>query len=132
MILSITEASKRTGIGRSTLYAMRKKGTISFTKNEEEILGIDLSELMRVFPTKTSHETPAQTPKDSHETNTSGNILAIEKAYLEEKVRFLENQLVLEQDRVRSLLEINKNHSAQLLLTHQDATSKSLWKRIMG
>jgi predicted site-specific integrase-resolvase len=54
MILSITAAAKKIGIGRSTLYAMRKRGDISFIKKKDGSLAIDVSELERVFSDKTS------------------------------------------------------------------------------
>jgi hypothetical protein len=52
--------------------------------------------------------------------------------HLQEKVRFLENHLAIEQDCVATLLEINKNNSEKLLLTHQEQNQPGLWKRIIG
>lgn len=45
MILTISEAARRAGVARSTLYEM--KGDISFTKSATGKQGIDLSELSR-------------------------------------------------------------------------------------
>ena len=124
MILSITAAAKKIGIGRSTLYAMRKRGDISFIKKKDGSLAIDVSELERVFSDKTSTSPSPKIQKDS-----VGHDLSLA---LQEKVRFLENHLAIEQDRVTTLLEINKNNSEKLLLTHQEQKQTSLWKRITG
>lgn len=132
MILSITAAAKKVGIGRSTLYAMRKKGTISFTQKKDGTLGVDLSELERAFPAKTSISFSTKTHKDNSGNDHRLAITEREITHLEEKVRFLENQLALEQDRVATLLEINKNNSEKLLLTHQEQKYPSLWKKIVG
>lgn len=132
MILSIIEAAKRMGVGRSTLYAMRKKGNISFTQNKDGSLGIDLSELERVFQGKTSHVSSDKTRADSARHDLSLAVMEKDMAHLRDKVNFLENQLALEQDRVATLLEINKNNSEKLLLTHQEHNQPSLWKRIIG
>jgi excisionase family DNA binding protein len=132
MILSIIEAAKRMGVGRSTLYAMRKRGDISFIKKKDGTLGIDLSELERVFQGKTSPATPGKTLKDIERHDLSLAAMEKDRAHLQEKVKFLENQLALEQDRVATLLEINKNNSEKLLLTHQEQNQPSLWKRIFG
>ncbi len=132
MILSIIEAAKRMGVGRSTLYAMRKRGDISFIKKKDGTLGIDLSELERVFQGKTSPATPGKTLKDIERHDLSLAAMEKDRAHLQDKVKFLENQLALEQDRVATLLEINKNNSEKLLLTHQEQNQPSLWKRIFG
>ena len=132
MILSIIEAAKRMGVGRSTLYAMRKKGNISFIQRKDGSLGIDLSELERVFQVKTSPATPGKTLKDIESHDLSLAAMEKDRAHLQDKVNFLENQLALEQDRVATLFEINKNNSEKLLLTHQEQNQPSLWKRIFG
>ncbi|RYE17023.1 MAG: DNA-binding protein, partial [Sphingobacteriaceae bacterium] len=49
MILSITEAAKRFKISRSKLYRMSDSGKISFSKKLDGSLGVDISELTRVF-----------------------------------------------------------------------------------
>lgn len=132
MILSIMAAAKKFGIGRSTLYAMRKKGHISFTQRKDGSLGIDTSELERVFSDKTSMASSFKTHKDDERHDLSLVAMERDMKYLQEKATFLANQLALEQDRVATLLEINKNHSEKLLLTHQEQKQPSLWKRIFG
>ena len=132
MILSIIEAAKRMGVGRSTLYAMRKKGNISFIKRKDGSLGIDLSELERVFQSKTSPATSCKTKEDIVRHDLSLAAMEKDREHLQDKVKFLETQLALEQDRVATLLEINKNNSEKLLLTHQEQNQPRLWKRIFG
>jgi len=127
VILTISEAARRVGVSRSTLYLMRDKGKISFVKDHEGQSGIDKSELDRVFSKKSSSKQVNHTPK-----NTPNRGLTEREIYLQEKVIFLESQLALEQDRVSTLLEINKNNSEKLLLTHQEQNQASLWKRIFG
>jgi hypothetical protein len=132
MILSITAAAKKIGIGRSTLYAMRKRGDISFIKKKDGSLAIDVSELERVFSDKTSTSPSTKTHKDSVGHDLSLAAMERDMTHLQEKVRFLENHLAIEQDCVATLLEINKNNSEKLLLTHQEQNQPGLWKRIIG
>ncbi len=132
MILSVTAAARKIGIGRSTLYAMRKRGDISFIKKKDGTLGIDLSELERVFQGKTSYVSSDKTREDSVRHDLFLTAMEKDRAHLQDKVKFLENQLAIEQDRVATLLEINKNNSEKLLLTHQEQNQPSLWKRIFG
>ena len=129
MILSISEAARKVGVARSNLYVLKDKGRISFTKQPDGKAGIDLSELDRVFPKKTSRMTVISTNEDIHKSATSER-----EFYLEEKVIFLEKQLALEQERVTSLIALSKNHSEQLLLTHQQNNRKqiTLWEKLRG
>jgi hypothetical protein len=51
MIVSISEASRLTGKSRQTLYTMKNDGRLSFmTSIDNKVSGIDVSELLRVFP----------------------------------------------------------------------------------
>ena len=50
MILNVSDAAKKAGIARSTLYKMKKTGAISFTLGTDGKSGIEESELARVFP----------------------------------------------------------------------------------
>lgn len=127
MILSVSEAARRVGVSRPTLYKMRDKGKISMTIGSDGKPGIDPSELYRVFPNTVSKLSKV-TKDDMPETAPSTE----KEHYLQEKVKFLENQLALEQERVTTLIEINKNNSEKLLLTHQEEKTKSLWKKIFG
>ena len=129
MILSISEAARKVGIARSNLYVLKDKGRISFTKQPDGKAGIDLSELDRVFPKKTSRMTVVSTNEDIPK-----RTLSEREVYLEEKIAFLEKQLALEQDRVTSLIALSKNHSEQLLLTHQKNNHRqpTLWERLTG
>ncbi len=129
MILSITEAAKEVGIGRSTLYAMKKKGGVSFIEKKDGTMGIDQSELARAFPSQTSTVLSSKTTKDDAGHDLKAVSMEKDIAHLQERVRFLEKQLSLEQDRVVTLLEINKNHSEKLLLTHQERKGQKWWKR---
>jgi predicted site-specific integrase-resolvase len=127
MILSMSDAARKVGVSRATLYKMRAKGQISTVKNAQGKTGIDASELYRVFPKETDqpfHIIQRETTKST--------ISEIIEAHLQEKIRFLENQLILEQDRVTTLLEINKNNSEKGLLTHQEQPQKTFWKRLFG
>jgi|688.fasta_scaffold567099_2 hypothetical protein len=129
MILSISEAARKVGIARSNLYVLKDKGRISFTKQPDGKAGIDLSELDRVFPKKTSRMRLVLTNEDIPK-----RTLSEREVYLEEKVAFLEKQLALEQERVTSLIALSKNHSEQLLLTHQknNHRQQTLWERLTG
>jgi hypothetical protein len=132
MFLSISDAAKKAGIARSTLYKMRDSGKISLSKDSDGVLGIELSELCRVFPD--SLKTKAEPKETAGDRNSKA--LEIENMYLKEKVKRLEDDLTEEkmrsQERVDTLLSVTREQSKQLLLTHETSTAKekkSFWLR---
>ena len=64
-ILSITEAIKRVGIARGTIYRHIKEGKLSRGSDG----GVDESELLRVYKTFKAPETPSVTHSDRNSTH---------------------------------------------------------------
>lgn len=137
MILSIIDAAKHVSVSRATLYAMQKRGTISFVQRKSGGYGVDTSELSRVFTlnmddmlTKTKNYTN-QDIKKTKEKEPGIPDLKKDIVHLQETVDFLKQQLFQSQSEKNILLEISKNNSEQLLLTHQ-LEPQSLWHRLFG
>ncbi|MGI4852371.1 MAG: hypothetical protein ACRYGR_10600 [Janthinobacterium lividum] len=136
MILSVIQAAKRVGVSRSKLYSMREKGILSFTKSENGKLGVEASELTRVFPkdicnfVKKASKTKTTTEQNVlAETVISGLRNDIE--YLKEKINFFENQLVQSHKEKEILLAVTQEQTKQLLGTRQ-AQKTSSWRRLFS
>ena len=83
MILSITEAAKRFKTSRSKLYRINDSGKISFSKKSDGSLGLDISELTRVFG-DTGHEHVVATKQD-----TKKHDVETENWYLKKEIEML-------------------------------------------
>ena len=136
MILSVIQAAKRVGVSRSKLYSMKDRGIISFTKSDDGKLGIDTSELTRVFPkdicnfVKKASETKIKTEQNVlAESVIAGLRNDIE--YLKEKINFFENQLVQSHKEKEILLAVTQEQTKQLLGTRQ-AQRTSSWRRLFS
>jgi predicted site-specific integrase-resolvase len=132
MILTISEAARRAGIARSTLYEMKLRGDISFTKSLAGKQGIELSELARLFPQVLS-DIPTNPTRDDMKRQVAS---AHEINDLKEKVERLERELIEEKKRVLKseerldlLLHITQEQSKKLLVTHQPT---GFFKRLFG
>ncbi len=65
-ILSISEAARLAGIDRRTLQRQITRGTLSVTAAADGSRGIELSELLRVYPAAAMHSgTDAAMPQDA-------------------------------------------------------------------
>jgi len=65
-ILSISEAARLAGIDRRTLQRQIARGTVSVTAAADGTRGIELSELLRVYPAAAMHSgTDAAMPQDA-------------------------------------------------------------------
>ena len=132
MILTISEAARRAGVARSTLYEMKLRGNISFTKSLAGKQGIELSELARLFPQVLSDISTNPTRDDIKRQVASGHeindlkekIERLERELMEEKKRVLKSE-----ERLDMLLHLTQEQSKKLLLTHQPT---SLFKRLFG
>jgi len=133
MILTISEAARRAGGARSTLYEMKLRGAISFIQSAAGKQGIDLSELSRVFPHVVSPMPTEPTQGYSHlQSSTESEIRALqekverlEQALTEEKTRGVKSE-----ERVDLLLHLTQEQSKQLLLTHQNP--QGFFQRLFG
>ena len=132
MILTISEAARRAGVARSTLYEMKLRGEISFTKSLAGKQGIELSELSRLFP-KLLSGIPTNSTRDDMKRQVASER---EINDLKEKVERLERELIEEKKRVLKsderldiLLHLTQEQSKKLLLTHQPT---GFFKRLFG
>jgi hypothetical protein len=125
MIISIAEASKRFNISRSKLYRMRDSGDISFSKRLDGSMGIEVSELSRVFG-GTSHEHEDATKRDSEKHN-----FETENLYLKKEVEILTKSLKKSEERLDQFIALTQEQNKRLLLTYQP-DRKSLWWRLLG
>jgi hypothetical protein len=123
MILTISESARRAGVARSTLYEMKLRGDLSFTRSPTGKQGIDLSELSRMFPHVVS-STPTMTTQDDKDLREA---MTSEISILKEKIAGLVQELSEEkgrsakaEERVDILLRLTQEQSKQLLLTHQN------------
>lgn len=133
MILTISEAARRAGVARSTLYEMKLRGDISFIQSAAGKQGIDLSELSRVFPHVVSLMPTERTQDDSDSKSSAESAIRalqeklerLEQALSEEKIRGIKSE-----ERVDILLCLTQEQSKQLLLTHQN--SQGFFQRLFG
>lgn len=123
MILSILEASKKFKVSRSKLYRMRDKGQISLTKKSDNTIGIDLSEMIRVFG--------AHVPEQQKDTNrtSSDHDIATENFYLKREIEALTNNLQKSEARVDQMIALAQEQTKQLLLV-QPKSEKTFWQRL--
>jgi len=125
MIISITEASKRFNVSRSKLYRMKASGDISFCKRLDGSMGVEISELSRVFGA-TNHEREDATKRD-----VAKHDLETENLYLKKEVETLTKSLKKSEERLDQFIALTQEQTKRLLLTYQ-SDRKSLWHRLLG
>lgn len=115
--LSISEAARQVPISRKTLYQHYiNQGKISISKTDDGKPYIDLSELMRVFPSIQGKQVGVTV--DTQQGNT------LETAMLEEKIKGLELVLQEKEKLLGVKDELLANQKQQLLLLGFDSSSK--------
>lgn len=88
-MLSMQEAAKRAGVGRSTLYRKAAQGLLSITDMPDGSRKVDTAELYRVFPP----DTPQDAPQDAQREKTDKSMdmelvrLRVENEKLQEALR---------------------------------------------
>ena len=112
--LSLTEAGRRIGVSRQTIYSYIRKGRLSASRESDGKPYIDLAELQRVFPDKLIAPEPLQPEQELNDSN--GYWYSdTEHQALEARFRELEPQAVkvplLEQQ--IALLKAQLDHSQQ-------------------
>ncbi len=133
MILTISEAARRAGVARSTLYERKLRGDISFIQSATGKQGIELSELSRVFPhvvlsmptERTQGYSRSKEPIESEIRTLQEKVDRLERDLSEEKTRGLKSE-----ERVDLLLRLTQEQSKQLLLTHQNP--QGFFQRLLG
>ena len=131
MILNISEAAKRVNVARSTLYNMRKTGTLSFTQSYDGKPGVEESELARVFSScfEVDMKIQPNTVLDSQTTDHLTHKVAYLQQLLDEQkdkqLTELKTQLAQAEHRINDLIKITGVQSNQLLLA--DDIRKESW-----
>ena len=103
MRLSISEAARRAGIQRQTLYRRIKSGAISTVQGEDGQPQIDLSELARVFPAVIATATQPVTAPD----NQADSLLQQEIRHLRERLDVAERDRDAWRDQARQLARLS-------------------------
>lgn len=101
--LSISEAARRAGIQRQTLYRKIKAGAISTVCGEDGQPQIDLSELARVFPSAVATATQPVTAPDI----TTDSLLQQEIKHLRERLDVAERDRDAWKDQARQLARLS-------------------------
>lgn len=101
-IVSISEAAKRVGVARSTIYKKIQGGVLQATTKPDGTKGIDTDELIRVFGELQPGETPGSTEKVEEARAEIGQ----EVHLLQQQVSLLQQQLTSCQQREQRLLAL--------------------------
>ena len=115
-ILTLTEASRATGVARSTLYGYIQRGKLNVTSHPRGGRGVDTNELQRVFgplkKTETPQGTPVERAKTTKKTETTKKARTVKKkvdasrerdeaiGLLHQQVKLLEQELADVKDRL--------------------------------
>ena len=112
-ILTLTEASRATGIARSTLYGYIQRGKLNVTSHPRGGRGVDTVELQRVFgplkQTKSPPDTPVKHAGTTKKARTVKKKVDTSKerdekiGLLHQQVEFLEQELVDVKERLGML-----------------------------
>jgi transposase-like protein len=100
--LSISEAARRAGVQRQTLYRKIKSGAISTVQGEDGQPLIDLSELARLFPAVVTSAAPPVTAPDSP----ADSLLQAEIKHLRERLDAAERDRDAWRDQARQLARL--------------------------
>jgi hypothetical protein len=113
-ILSITEAIKRVGVARGTMYRHIKDGKLSKSSGG----GVDESELLRVYKTFKAPETPSDTHSDKNSTH--GDSLIETRGDKKETLRDREVELLMEMIEMLKTQLSNANNKIERLEKRDD------------
>lgn len=118
MRLSISEAARRAGVPRQTLYRKIKSGAISTIQGDGGQQQIDLSELARLFPVVIEQPATHATETD----NQTDSLLHMEIKHLRERLEAAERDRDAWRDQAKQLAR----------LPAPTGEPKSFWKRLLG
>ena len=110
MYVSLTEAAKKAGVSRATLYKRHREGKLSFHKNETGQQVIDMAELSRLYTLQVDTLTNRNTSKHDDPTT---QLWQIKLEAAQEKIVLLERHINV----LQNTLEREQNHIAKLLMT---------------
>ena len=125
--LTLGEAAKMTGKSKPTISKAVKDGRLSGQKIDG-VYQIEVSELLRVYPAKTTSEA-LSVSKPSQPSSAVGEL---EKMYLEKQVADLENRLSeMKDERDQAMIEA-KTDRARMYALLEDQRPKSIMQRLFG
>ena len=128
--LTLGEAAKLTGKSKPTISNAVKSGKISGIKDEKTgVFQIEKSELIRVYPEKSSSNTA---PKTTASSKGGSAVAELEKKHLEEKVAELEARLSKTEDKLEVAEVREREANARVFALIEDKSNKSMWQRIRG
>lgn len=131
--LNISQAAKRWGKSRQTIYSYLETGKLSGKTDSEGNTLIDSSELIRVFGEPSNHTPKSQSSStvqsEAVELRQMIEIERLKRSYTEEKASRLENELSELKDTVRQLREQDERRDRQLQ-TVLEGLNKSLDRQL--
>ena len=128
--LTLGEAAKLTGKSKPTISNAVKSGKISGIKDEKTgVFQIEKSELIRVYPEKSSSSTA---PKTTASSKGGSAVEELEKKHLEQKVSELEARLSKTEDKLEVAEVREREANARVFALIEDKSNKSMWQRIRG
>ena len=119
--VSVIEATKLTGISKTTIYSDMDKGVLSFELDVKKRKRIDIAELQRVYGLKQPPDTNGkQNGKPNVEipkhNGTSPQTESETVSLLKSHIEHLETEIAVAREREKNLMELLKNEQQQ---THQ-------------
>lgn len=136
MKLGISEAARRAGVGRQTLYRKIESGALSKEIGAEGKPVIDLSELSRLYPQVVAAATmrqPASDTADIQKTGRSDNLLQAELAAARHRIQELEaDRTDLRAERDKLLSVVQEQATSMRLLTDQSPRKRGWLSRLIG
>ena len=128
--LTLGEAAKLTGKSKPTISNAVKSGKISGAKDAKTgVFSIEKSELLRVYPEKSSGNTASKTTASS---KGGGAVAELEKKHLEQKVAELEARLSKTEDKLEVAEVREREANTRVFALIDDQRPKSMWQRITG
>ena len=146
MKLSLSEAARRAGVGRQTLYRRISQGKLSREIGADGQPVIDLSELARLYPAAIGERTGRDTGRDVSSDNSgqgsetgadtladhAGVVAAAELAALRERVRTLEADKADLSAKLDKALDTLQAQTRLLTDQRPSESRPSWWRRLRG
>ena len=129
MYVSLTEAAKKAGVSRATLYKRHREGKLSFHRNETGQQVIDMAELSRLYTLPTDTLTNCNTPK--HDDLTT-QLWETKLEAAQEKIVLLERHI----DTLQNTLQREQEYTSKLLVTSEkqrltnEQKPQTWWQRV--
>jgi len=127
--ITITDASRRAGVQRSTLYRKAKAGEISVTKSSDGKNRIEMSELLRVYPDAAQGNAPpvnGAQQRSKQQMQQGGN--GAENNALRREITLLHEQLHKAEEREGRYLGIIDTQTRQIADMRPKNQRRGFWR----